>query len=148
MKTNASLKGFTLMELMMVIAIIGILAAIALPQYQDYATRAKRVEGAGLILELSSFMERLFTETGAYTGAVLPFNTSPKGGAKTSYNITFSAGPTATTFTLLATPVGSQLGEDTKCGAISMNQAGVKCILGGTKCSDVVAEQNAVGDCW
>lgn len=147
-KTSNKPNGFTLIELMMVVAIIGTLAAIALPSYKDYVTRTKRVEAQGLLLELSSFAERFFTETGAYTGVALPFTTSPREGANTSYTIAFSAGPTATTFTLLATPVGSQAGEDTNCGAQSLDQAGVKCILGGSKCSDIVAEQSEVGNCW
>ena len=146
-KTSNKPNGFTLIELMMVVAIIGTLAAIALPSYKDYVTRTKRVEAQGLLLELSSFAERFFTETGAYTGVALPFTTSPREGANTSYTIAFSAGPTATTFTLTATPTGSQ-SVDTNCGAQSLDQAGVKCILGGSKCSDDVAEQGAVGNCW
>lgn len=147
MKTNTKPNGFTLIELMMVVAIIGLLAAIALPQYSDYVVRAKRVEAQGLLLELASFTERFFTETGAYTGVALPFTTSPKEGSNTSYNIAFSVAAAATVFTLTATPTGSQ-SVDTDCGALSLDQAGVKCILAGSKCSNIVDEQDAVGQCW
>lgn len=147
MKTNIKPNGFTLIELMMVVAIIGLLAAIALPQYSDYVVRAKRVEAQGLLLELASFTERFFTETGAYTGVALPFDTSPKEGSNTSYDIDFSVAAAATVFTLRAVPTGSQ-SVDTDCGTLSLDQTGVKCILAGSKCSNVVAEQDAVGQCW
>jgi len=147
-KSHIKTTGFSLLELMAVVAIIGILAAIALPNYQNYMTKTKRVEAEGLLLELTSFMERTFTETGTYVGAALPFAKSPKEGANTTYAIAFSAGPTATSFTLTATPQGNQAAADTACAAVSLNEAGVKCSSGGSNCSNIVAQQAAVGECW
>ena len=154
MKTKASLKGFTLIELMFVVVIIGILAAIALPSYQQYITRTKRVEAEGILLELSSWMERYYTETGRYDynrhdndkPVELPFKTSPEQGT-TIYTIDLSPPPDEMEFTLTATPVPSKQ-DDPNCGEISIDQAGVKCILNKAACSNVAAQQDAVNKCW
>lgn len=149
LNTIKKVSGFTLIELMMVVMIIGILASIAYPSYQDYMTRTRRVEAEGIMLEITSLIERTFTETGTYVGAALPFDQSPKSG-NLMYNIAYSAGPTATSFTLSATPQNVQAAADTKCTVLSLDEAGVKCILGGSKCSDsaTAAVRNAVADCW
>ena len=149
LKTIKKARGFTLIELMLVVMIIGILASIAYPSYQDYMTRTRRVEAEGIMLEMTSLIERAFTETGTYVGAALPFDQSPKSG-NAMYNIAYSAGPTATSFTLSATPQGNQAAADTKCAVLSLDEAGVKCILGESKCADsaTAAVRDAVAVCW
>lgn len=149
-KSYIKTTGFTLMELMLVVAIIGTLAAISYPMYQDYIIKTRRVEAEGLMLEATSFIERSFTETGTYVGVALPFTTSPKDGGNAQYNLAYSAGPTATSYTISATPLGNQAAGDTECAVISIDQAAKKCILGGSKCSDsgTAAVREAVADCW
>jgi type IV pilus assembly protein PilE len=152
---NKNSSGFTLIELMIVVTIIAILAAIGYPGYQNYVTKARRVDAQADLLELSQYMERFFTENGRYhqdaggTAVSLPFNKSPSEGSSTFYNLSFVAGsPTSTTFTLQAVPVGAQLKNDTQCGALSLDHTGVKCALGGTKCSNVVADASVIETCW
>lgn len=153
---HSKAKGFTLIEVMITVTIIGILAAIALPSYQNYIIQTRRVEAQGLLLELSSYMERFFTENGRYDklmdGSVsvsLPFSTSPKAATDVVYDLQLTATTTGTTFDLTATPKGNQT-SDTRCGTLAINQAGVKCILNGTRCSDssTTAHREAVNECW
>ncbi len=145
-KKISPMRGFTLIELMIVVVIIGILAAIALPQYNQYIIKTRRVEAEGILIETTSYLERYYTETGFYKDAKIPFTTSPKNGAKKLYDIdVFYKDPQS--FVLTAIPINSQI-ADINCGVLSIDQAATKCILRGTKCSDVIKEQRAVGECW
>ncbi|MCS3902956.1 type IV pilus assembly protein PilE [Methylohalomonas lacus] len=154
---QTKILGFTLIELMITVAIIGLLAAIAYPSYQNYVTKTRRVDAEGNLLELSQYMERFFTENGRYdedTGGDdvdLPFTESPKEGNSTFYNLGFASGePTSTTFVLEAVPVGPQAANDTACATLTLDSTGAKCILGGSKCSDSTdsAVRKAVDECW
>lgn len=126
-------SGFTLIELMIVVAIIGILAAIAYPSYQQYVLRANRAEAQAILSETAQLMERRFTTCGTYatnatcataaspTSAVQPVGAT---GSGIRYNIDFSVGPTATAFTLRAAPVGGQSGDT--CGTLTLSNTGVQ----------------------
>lgn len=128
-------KGFSLMELMIAVAVVGILASIAYPSYLDYVRKANRGEAQGSILELAQWMERQFTVNGTYrpggANPTLPFTTSPKEGGTTTYNFTVTT--TANTFTLTGTAAGDQANDD--CGNISVTQTGARSSTGsGSDC--------------
>jgi len=115
-------KGFTLIELMIVIAIIGILASIAYPAYTDSVTKTRRAMAQANLTELASYMERHFTENNTYTGATI----AASGIANDYYTFT-SPIPnlSATAYTLTAEPTGSQASNDS-CGDLTLSQSGVK----------------------
>jgi type IV pilus assembly protein PilE len=121
MKTKF-LGGFTLIELMITVAIIAIIAAIAYPSYQEQVRETRRTNVQADLLELSSYMERYYTERFTYLGAGLPFVTSPKQGGTVFYDLSFPADPDANSYTIQAEPTGAQ--SDDRCGTLTINEVG------------------------
>ena len=153
MKNKSLNLGFTLVELLIVVAIIAILASIGYPAYQDQIVKTNRTDAQANLFELSQNLERRFTENGNYTGATtanLTFNTSPQDGA-TKYNLSLAGGAaTATTYTLVATPTTLQ--NDTQCGVLQLTHIGAKCATdsGTLRCSNstTASDRAFVERCW
>jgi type IV pilus assembly protein PilE len=145
-------KGFTLIELMITVAIVGILAAIAYPSYTEQIRKNRRADAKAVLLELTQWMERFYTENSRYdqnragTAVALPFAKSPKeGGPASGYYTIALATPAQNQFTLTATPAGPQVGDT--CGNLTLDRAGVKCANG--SCSNGSAAAKAVvATCW
>jgi type IV pilus assembly protein PilE len=121
-----TVRGFTLIEVMVVVAIIGILAAIAYPSYQDSVVRANRRDAMGVVQAAAQAMERYALQNNTYncgtcTG-VIPTK-SPIDGARTVYTITVG-NLGETTYTITATPQAG--GPNAGDGNITLNQTGAR----------------------
>jgi type IV pilus assembly protein PilE len=131
MRNRAGVAGFSLIELMIVVAIIGILAAIAYPGYDEYVRKSRRAECAAVLTGVANAMERRFSTSSTYDGAwpAAEPTQCPRDGGAASYNLAFAAGePTATSFAIEATPAGPQTGD--KCGTLTLDNTGLKGLTG------------------
>jgi type IV pilus assembly protein PilE len=111
MRNMEQKSGFTLLEAMIVVAIVAILAMIAIPSYRNYMCSARRADGKIALMEAAQTAERYFTNNNTYVGAAINA-TSEKG----FYALGFSAGfPTATAFTIEAVAQGDQTADQAAC---------------------------------
>ncbi len=141
------MTGFTLIELMITVAIVGILAAVAVPSYQENVRQNNRAAAKALLYENAQFMERFFSQNNQYDASigldarantaddvavVLPNTQSPKTGAA-QYDISLQAVGNAT-FILQAVPRDAMAGD--MCGTLTLSDTGLR------------GSGGSVANCW
>ena len=129
-------RGVTLLELMIVVVVIGILAAIAYPSYTMQVQKTRRAECQGGLMELQNAMERYFTASNTYTGAVTGAggvftNQCPTDGGTAVYDLSVAVGLTGTTYTLTAAPTAGGPQVTDICGTMTVTNTGQKTPIGG-----------------
>jgi type IV pilus assembly protein PilE len=144
--TIMTAKGFSLMELMITLAIVGILASIAYPSYQEQVAKSRRTEASGALLSAAQALERYYSANGRYTataaGSTLPsvFLTKvPENG--TAYYTVASSSASANAFTLKASRAGVMASDS--CGDFTLDETGSLAITDKPACSS-----KTISDCW
>lgn len=131
--------GFTLIEVMIVVAIIGILAAIAYPSYDEYVKRGNRTEGQALLSDASARQERYFAQNNAYIttdGNIAKLGLKNGNKSETNkYTLTISKAKGDGGYTLTA----EQAFNDAKCGNLTLDALGKK---------DRTGSDKSISDCW
>lgn len=130
-------RGFTILELLITVAVIGILSAVAYPSYTGYVTRGKRSEGRAALVDTAAKLERYYSDHSKYATAnnafptLTGFSTSTETG---KYTLSIATSGTFQSYTLTATPTF----DDPDCGNLTYTQAGTKGISG----------TSSVAECW
>lgn len=142
MTNRRTSQGFTLIELMIVVAVLGVLLSIAYASYESSVQKTRRADAKASLVELANFMERnysnamRFDQDAGGNSVTLPFTESPRDGDDVYYNLSLDS-VARDSFTLHAAPQASQ--ADDPCGTLTLDHTGDKGVQGASK---------PASDCW
>lgn len=137
MMKSKKLNGFTLLEMLIVVAIAGILASVAYPQYTEYVRRAARADAMVLLLDAANKQEQYYADNRSYTDDLSLINV-PTTSENGYFTIAVEVPDSGTSFTITATAAAGAVAGDTACTTFTITDTGVK---GSTGTSDT-------DDCW
>ena len=122
-------RGFSLLELMIVVAIVAIIAAVAIPNYQEHSKNGRRATAAAALIDATSRQEQFFLDNKTYTTTIIAGGLNmavvTEGGSYgLSVDIPTGACPVIRCFRVRATPQGAQVGD--RCGTMTINSDRIK----------------------
>jgi type IV pilus assembly protein PilE len=132
-------RGFTLIEVMIVVVIIGILSAIAYPNYSEYVRRGARADAMTLLLDAANKQEQFFVDNRAYSNDLEAIGV-PTATENGYFNVTLE-NVTNDTFRIVATAASGPVQGDEQCPALTIDELGVRGVTGTTN-------QDAIDRCW
>jgi type IV pilus assembly protein PilE len=149
---NPVQRGFTLVELMIVVAVVAILAAVTYPSYTEYVARGHRTELKADVAAAQQWMERFYSELYRYPSndefQAQAFHRSPSGGGSQQYALAITVPTGSQSYTLVAAREAHSGMANDPCGNLSVTSTGVKALVSNTRGSKYGSDAEALAACW